>query len=111
MTYTKYLIALPFICFLLGYISIHYLIGTHSFATPTLVGLSVLDACEITTAHTLALKIIGHTRTNQVCPGTIVHQTPSPESRIKSYQSMYVVVAQEPECAKTPNLVGMHETQ
>lgn len=110
MMYKPLLIALPFLCFVLGYASIRYIVGTDSFDTPTVIGSSIADACDSTTAHNLALKIMGYMHTAHLPPGIIVNQTPAPGSKIKAHQSLYVVVSKEPNTASAPDLVGMKES-
>ncbi len=106
----RYLTLVPFACFFGGYIVVSYVMDTPSLVTPTLVGSSLLNACETTSAHGLALKIVGHKQTLESPPGTILEQTPIAGSQIKIRQSMYVIICQEPEPIRAPNLIGLHNT-
>lgn len=81
-----------------------------SFETPTLVGKPLDEAIFILSQHDLNIRVIATKEENQTKPGTIMSQSPAPQSKIKKRQTVYCVLARPADPQQAPRLLGKSQT-
>ena len=107
----KFFWLFPFIFFCIGYILIANLTNVAVLETPTLLGLSTLDAVSILSNNNLNLKIISQKEDNDLPDGTITSQSPQPNSKIRPGQSIFLITTKKSEPVIMPNLFGKTENE
>lgn len=96
---------LPFFCFIVSYAVFHYLLAPLPLITPPLIGRTLQDAVQILSDHTLNVRIISQKEDNDVPPGTILSQIPSPCFKIRPHQSVFLVISKKAPPKKAPLLL------
>lgn len=102
---------MPFASFLTGYLLISLVIKQPALITPTLTGKTLDQAVLILSQSNLNIRIVGQKEDAQLPEGTILTQTPAPNTSIKEQQALYVTIAKKPIPLAMPHLVGKTETQ
>lgn len=87
---------MPFFCFATGYYTLTFFLH-HSFTkTPCVIGQPFLQAAETLSAQNLNIQLLSYKEDQQVKPGTVISQNPSPLSSIAPQQTVFLVVAVTP---------------
>lgn len=110
MPIKNYLFLLPFIFFATGYVVSSLLVQQSAIVAPSLVGLSIAQACALTSRHDLTIKLLGDKEDTDVPAGTVLRQIPQAGNLIKPYQSMHVLISKQPALPCAPRLIGMHKS-
>lgn len=93
----------PFICFFSGYFIFSFFIPQDTFLTPSLLGKSGTQALCILSNHNLHAQIIAEKEDATLPSGTIISQTPHPLTKLKSHQTVYLVISKKPILHNTPH--------
>ncbi len=103
----KYIWLVPFLSFLAGYFIMTTIYKERVLETPNLIGLSVQEALvRINTADTgLGIRLIAEKEHAELPSGTIIEQSPKPQTKIKSHQHIACIVSKAPSTAM-PLLIG-----
>lgn len=99
------LIFVPFICFFFGYLLCNLIIGSKTYQTPNLTGLSIYDAVKLTSPHQINIRILSEKERSDIPEGTILSQKPSAGRLIKTHQPVFVVTTKSPPEIKAPLFV------
>lgn len=103
----KFVWFFPFLIFIIGYYSIHWLVKVPSFETPLLIGLSVKDAVVQLSEKKLNIRILTQKEDPDVPEGTVLSQVPRPGQKIKQHQPVFLVLAKEPLKQRAPDCIGL----
>ncbi len=101
---------LPFISFLAGYQVVAYLYAVESLETPTVIGKTLPDALSILTTHNLNPRLQATKEVPDLPAGTILSQLPSPQTKIKPNQNIYLVISHKTQLYSAPSLINKHIT-
>lgn len=104
-------LAMPFICFIIGYGISNLIMGNKTHTTPNLIGLTTLEAIEQTSPSHINIQLIAQKECPGVTHGTIVSQKPAPGRLIKSHQSIMVVTAKQPQARLAPDTTNKTEEE
>lgn len=105
------LIAMPFMCFIIGYGISNLIMGNKTHTTPNLIGMTALEAIEQTSSLHVNIQLIAQKECPGVTHGTIVSQKPAPGRLIKSHQSIMVVTAKLPQASIAPDAISKTEEE
>ena len=97
---------LPFIFFLIGYMTFPLFFNTKKQIVPCLIGTTVTGALKILTKNNLSLRMIAEREDPDVPAGTIISQKPIPGNIIKNQQTIFVVISKKNEL-KVPCIEGL----
>lgn len=89
-------IFLPFACFIIGYLLSNLIIGSKTYVTPQLTGLSLYEAIKLTSPHQINIRILSEKESANIPAGTILSQKPSAGRIIKAHQSVLVTTTKAP---------------
>lgn len=103
------LLLLPFICFIIGYTISTLIIGSKTYATPKLIGLSLYEAIKLTSPHQINIRILSEKESAHIPAGIILNQKPSPGRIIKAHQSIFITTTKSPPDIIAPLL--LHKPQ
>lgn len=103
---TTLLWLLPFAGFMVGYATMSYFFSIESINTPSVIGLKLTDAFEHLSAHNLNPRLIAKKEIADMDEGVVLHQNPQPTTKIKSNQSVFLVVSTKPAQAQAPQLAN-----
>jgi hypothetical protein len=109
MSIKNSLFLLPFICFATGYFISSLIVQQPYIVTPSLVGVSVAQACVIASRHEVTIKLLGDKEDNDVPAGTVLRQTPQAGNLIKPHQSIHVLISKQQALPRAPHIIGMHQ--
>jgi beta-lactam-binding protein with PASTA domain len=98
---------LPFLCFLGGYQLIQLLSDHGSLEAPSVVGQHIHDAIKLLSRYHLNARIVTEKEDADVPEGIVISQSPLPGKKIKSHQSLFLVVTRKPPKPQAPVLYGM----
>lgn len=104
----KIFFVLPFTSFIIGYLLIQFLFTSKELYVPNIVGKNLGSACEILAEQNLNIRIIGRTQDSDLPANTVLSQTPQANEKIKTHQSIYVVLSSQNSAHQAPNFV--HKT-
>jgi beta-lactam-binding protein with PASTA domain len=108
---TSYGWLLPFICFVAGYTGARLSFGPSGKAMPNVVGKSAHEALGILSTYTLNARVLAYKNEPDIAPGTILSQTPPAGRTVKPHQSIFLILAQEPEKSVMPSAVQRRITE
>ncbi len=97
----------PFLFFLVGFYGASLLVQQTPFDTPALIGLPVAEAVTLLSEKELNARILAKKEKPDVEPGTVIEQVPHAGQRIKPHQSVFLVVAKQPQKLQTPLFTGL----
>ena len=92
----------PFFCFLAGYYSMRFIYYTNEIATPCLIGMQLPDAFSTLSKHNLYPRILQERDDSDLPAGTILTQTPAPQTQIKPQQSVFLVISKPTPLPRAP---------
>lgn len=98
-------LALPFVCFVMGYLVSTCIIGNKTYITPTLTGLSLYEAMKLTSPYQINIRILSEKESAHIPAGTILNQKPSPGRTIKAHQSIFITTTKSPPDIIAPFLL------
>lgn len=102
----KSLWLMPFLCFTAGYYTLTFFLHNSFSKTPCVIGQPFLKAAEILSAQNLNMQLLSYKEDQQVKPGTVISQNPSPLSSIRPQQTVFLVVAAAPQKAAIGDYTG-----
>jgi len=94
---------IPFCAFFLGYYSLYYWYPISSITTPSVIGLSLTDACILLSRIQLAPRILEEKVNADMPAGTVLHQIPQPGTSVKPHQTIGLVLTQAPPNQEAPD--------
>lgn len=97
---------LPFLCFLIGYYVIFFVVRVKVLEAPTLIGLSMQDAVLLLSEKQLNARILAQKEDPDIPAGTVLKQIPRPGQKIKPHQPVFLVVAKGQQKPIAPDLLG-----
>jgi beta-lactam-binding protein with PASTA domain len=106
MNIKNFVWTLPFLCFIFGYIVLHYFFAQPTVIVPSFLGKQLIEAQTIASNLDLSLRILNQKEDDTLMPGTILHQTPSAGLTIKKNQAIFCVVSRKPPLQYAPNFIG-----
>jgi beta-lactam-binding protein with PASTA domain len=101
----KFLWTLPFICFIIGYLSLTKLYPVKEIETPLVIGKTLQEACMILSSHRLNARLVNITQDALLPEGTIISQTPQSGQKIKPNQAVFIVASTQPQKNVAPHYV------
>jgi serine/threonine-protein kinase len=101
----KYLWILPFISFLGGYWLMSVVYKTKTLQAPALVGKTIQEALRISADNSLSIRLVKEQEDSELPAGTIISQSPLPNTHIKSHQAIQCVISKKTEHL-APRLIG-----
>ena len=107
LTHLKHLLWLtPFFCFWFGYQCIATLYGNHTIIMPTLTGTPLPEAFMTLSKLNLNPRLVSTKEMANLPAGTVLSQTPAPQTKIKPQQTVYLVVSRMPQSLTIPQVAG-----
>jgi serine/threonine-protein kinase len=107
MKLKKFLWLIPFGCFALGYVAAHVLFRAETLKTPTVLGLPLAVAVKILSQHGIGVRISARKPSSDVPEGTVLMQSPAAGQSIKTHQTVFLVIAEQPPLPTTPSFLGL----
>lgn len=105
MALKEFLWILPFLCFLVGYFSVHSLYQSKKTETPTLIGKPLPEALALASSKNLNIRLLEEQEDDELPQGTIISQNPSAGTTIKPNQTVFCVSSRKPIYI-APNLIS-----
>lgn len=108
---------IPFLFFLAGYSCMRFMYYTPQIATPNLIGMQLPDAFGILSGHNLYPRILQEREDSDLPAGTILSQSPGPQTHIKPQQSVFLTISKPaplpraPLCINVPKKTVLTQTQ
>jgi eukaryotic-like serine/threonine-protein kinase len=99
--------ALPFFSFLLGYYCLSWSSHRSHIQTPAVLGLPLQEAIKLLSTYQLNVRILKEKEDPDMPEGIIVSQSPDSDSKIKPYQSVFLVITRKPAKKEVPSLYGL----
>jgi beta-lactam-binding protein with PASTA domain len=107
MNYKNTVWLLPFICFIIGYCAMSWLLRPAAMSMPSLINHSLHDATKIASEHHLNIRILREQENTQLAEGTVIDQIPSPKSLVKHYQTVFLVITKKAARPLAPHLLNL----
>lgn len=107
MKLKKLLWLIPFCCFSIGYFTAHILFRAETIQTPSVVGLPLASAVKNLSEHGIGVRISARKPSTDVAEGTILMQSPAAGQSIKTHQTVFLVIAEQPALPATPSFLGL----
>lgn len=104
MKFSVLICFLPFMFFMLTYYLAHRLLIPSLQQMPALVGLSLQEAARHLAPLHLNIRLLAEQEDAQLPAGTILHQTPAAQQKVRPYQTIFVTLAKEPLKHTVPDL-------
>lgn len=104
--FTHFLWLIPFVSFLGGYQLLSWLYNAPVIETPNVIGMTTAEALPLLSEHKINPRILTTQERPDLPPNTIVHQNPSPKTKIKQNQTLFLVVSTQQEPLSAPELTG-----
>lgn len=98
--------AMPFICCIMGYVAMSYVMDVAHVTTPNLVGLLLPQALSKLSEMQLYGHIISEKEDPDIAPGTILEQMPRAGYRMKLRQSVGLIIIKKPAELLAFNAIG-----
>jgi beta-lactam-binding protein with PASTA domain len=95
--FSSYSWLIPFLFFIAGYACTRLWLEPAAKPMPNLVGKSTHEALGILSTYTLNPRVLAYKNEPDIEQGTILSQTPTAGKIVKSHQSVFLILAQEPE--------------
>ncbi len=96
---------MPFASFLLGYYLFALICKVDTFETPALVGKNLHEVFITLSHHNLNPRLVTIKEDGDLPAGTVIQQTPLAGTKIKSHQSVFLVITKKPNAIITPNYI------
>jgi serine/threonine-protein kinase len=93
----------PFVAAFAGYLLVRSMLYQHALVTPNVIGASLEMACKKLSSHALNLQVIRYKNDADTPHNTVINQMPYPGEKMRSHQTIFLTVSQEPESIKVPN--------
>ncbi len=107
MRVLSFLWMIPFICFLGGYQLIRLFADHSSIEAPSVVGQHIHDAIKLLSTYHLNARILTEKEEPDFPEGIVISQSPPQGQKIKSHQSLFLVVTRKPPKPQAPRLYGL----
>lgn len=107
MRVISFLWIVPFICFLGGYQLIRLFADHSTIEAPSVVGHHIHDAIKLLSTYHLNARILTEKEEPDFPEGIIISQSPPQGQKIKSHQSLFLVVTRKPAKPQAPRLYGL----
>lgn len=102
----NYLWAVPFFCFIAGYLFLQWMSKVQHLEAPALVGKQLQDAVAQLSRKNLNIRLIAQKEDPDLPGGTILSQSPAAGQKIKPHQAIHAVISKKPEKISAPNLLN-----
>jgi beta-lactam-binding protein with PASTA domain len=102
---------LPFFCFGLGYYLVSLVGYGQVIDVPSVVGLSLQDSLKSLSALGLTVAVKAEKEDAQLVEGTVIHQLPQPGQKVKSHQSVFLVITKKPPIMYTPTFINLSQQE
>jgi serine/threonine-protein kinase len=99
---------IPFITFLAGYLVTGLFCTTPTADVPNLINLSTHEALDKLATLTLNARVALYKETPDLPDGTILAQTPQAGTKVRSHQTVLLVISKKPTAFLMPNFI--HKT-
>lgn len=107
MRIISFLWILPFICFLSGYQLIRLLADHSTLEAPSVVGSNINDAIKLLATYHLNARILTEKEEEDFPEGIVISQSPPQGQKIKSHQSIFLIVTRKPPKPTAIPLYGL----
>jgi len=107
MNIKDWLWAFPCLFFIGGYLLIAFFIKSDPFSMPSLIGLSLHDACVTLTEHNLNGRIMYQKDDPDFDDGTVLQQKPFSSQKVRAGQSVFLVISRKPKNTRAPGYLGL----
>ncbi|NBP02081.1 MAG: PASTA domain-containing protein [Proteobacteria bacterium] len=97
---------IPFICFLLGYYSLHLFYKPKTLVMPHLIDKSALEALTLLGPDKINIRLINQKEDTHKPEGIIVEQMPTAGQMIKPYQTVFLVTSKQTRATQTPDCLS-----
>lgn len=87
---------LPFISFLGGYQLLRFFDRKEVISAPKVIGQNINDAIKTLSSYKLNVRILNEKEDLDIPDGTIISQTPQEGQKVKSGQSIFLVITRKP---------------
>ncbi len=104
---TRYFWLMPFFCFIGGYYTIAFFMGSQTIETPAFTGQSLHDVVANLAACRLSMRILGTVEEPTLPDGTVISQNPLAGQKIKFYQPVGIIISRAPPALLAPDFRGM----
>lgn len=106
MRIKDYLWLFPFLSFIGGYVVIQRFYSTDTVRVPSLLGKPMHDAVRLLSATQLNLHLLAEKDDPDVPTGTVIQQKPESGTRVRTQQTVFLVVSKQPPHAVAPSVVN-----
>src|SRR5205085_11984966 len=79
--------------------------------TPSVIGQHIHDAIKLLSTHHLNARILSEKEDLDLPEGIVISQSPVQGQKIKSQQSIFLVVTRRPPKAQAPRLFGLNNEE
>jgi beta-lactam-binding protein with PASTA domain len=107
MTLKKFFWLIPFGCFALGYSSALFLFRSETLPTPSVVGLPLVSAVKTLSKQGIGVRISARKPSQDVAEGTVLIQSPAAGQSIKTHQTAFLVIAEQPPLPTAPSFLTL----
>ena len=107
MTLKKFLWLIPFGCFALGYGVALFLFRSETLPTPSVVGLPLTSAVKTLSEQGIGVRISARKPSLDVPEGTVLIQSPAAGQSIKTHQTAFLVIAEQPPLPTAPSFLTL----
>lgn len=107
MTLKKFLWLLPFGCFAAGYGVALFLFRSETLPTPSIVGLPLSSAVKTLSELGIGVRISARKPNQDVPEGTVLIQSPAAGQSIKTHQTAFLVIAEQPPLPTAPSFLTL----
>jgi beta-lactam-binding protein with PASTA domain len=107
MILKKFLWLIPFGCFAAGYGIALFLFRAETLPTPSVVGLPLTSAVKILSEQGIGVRISARKPSLDVPEGTVLIQSPAAGQSIKTHQTAFLVIAEQPPLPTAPSFLTL----
>jgi len=107
MKLKNFLWLIPFGCFATGYGVALFLFRSETVPTPSVVGLPLTSAVKILSKQNIGVRISAHKPSLDVPEGTVLIQSPAAGQSIKTHQTAFLVIAEQPPVPTAPSFLTL----
>lgn len=107
MILKKFLWLIPFCCFAVGYCAALFFFRAETLPTPSVVGSPLATAVKTLSEQGIGVRINARKPSLDVPEGTVLIQSPAAGQSIKTHQTVFLVIAEQPPLPTAPSFLAL----
>lgn len=100
---------IPFLFFLVGYLSLSFVLHHDEIEIPSVVGKQLNEAFTLLSNHQLTIRLLDHKEDADLPDSTVLSQIPAPGQRIKVRQTVFLALSKQPKPPIAPLFQGKQQ--